>query len=349
MKKATKILPAFNTSVLYSLTQTSTSSLFAGSSLSFEFFRLSNTPKESSLSDLTSSLPSAPDLAYRGSHGSREAIEALQTDCLGKSSVQDKKASSLSLPSYVRDNNSRYFFSLTPCRTTVQPYAAGLSLIPCKGVIWVTGLPKVFVRPQKLLHLNRPMFEKDDQIQVDGTSLDEARTFQSITTMTERNNELTAVVGTSSKENWSLKPSRDVMSLIQVCGPGRILSRFMSSSQPFKIKEWHNPQFARRVWALDIVTAPRTDYDMMNKNAKQLKLITPGSRLLTLEDACAICSVPELESLNDSHTVGETLQFNQVPKHIPVGDARQLSKFLLSQIEKSATLQAIVSAYRFTI
>ncbi|MCW8385165.1 hypothetical protein OQJ15_02475 [Fluoribacter dumoffii] len=100
---------------------------------------LSSKEVEEGVAQLHESLPSDPDLIFRGTEGTKEVHEAMSIDRLGMSSVQKQKLPSTDIVDYIVSNESSCFFSASPCRYTVQNYAAGLPIIPCRGFIWVMG------------------------------------------------------------------------------------------------------------------------------------------------------------------------------------------------------------------
>ncbi|KGP63206.1 hypothetical protein EP47_04375, partial [Legionella norrlandica] len=283
------------------------------------------------------------DLIFRGTIGTKEVEEAMTSDFLGMSSIQRRKAASFNIVDYIRSNNSRFFFSMTPCRDTVKPYATGLPIIPCKGFIWVTNIPMVYTRPQKLLYLNREMFDEYDQRKIKEQDLEAPQRYDLITEMTANNNEITAIVGGTKADNWAFQVSRDVKKIVQVVGPGRILGPFMSSSQPVHVKDWENPEFQKRVWAMEVILCgdDPIDYEKMFKKACEMGLISKDERLLTIEDARAVANSEELEELNKTHKISETHRLEKVPKEIPLGHKEALLEHMISEIKQAPTLEKI--------
>jgi len=293
---------------------------------------------------LTTRLPSAPDLIYRGSMGTKEIIYVLETNYLGTESSVSRKSSSLDIVEYIRENDSKYFLSFSPCKETVKPYAAGLSMLPCKGYIIVTGLPKVYTIPQKLLHLNRDIFSAYNHQQQDKISRANAEgithAFEDIIDMTANNNEITAVLYSSAQEDWRPVVSEDLMSIFEVSGPGRILSQFMSATQIAYLREWDNPDFTKRIYALEIVLYghdPR-DLAIMNDNAHETRLITKDERLITLDDARTVINSGELDKLNALYTTTETQRIASVPKSIAIGDQNALVEYMTAKLKECPLL-----------
>ena len=341
--KVSKIPKYFNSSVLMALRGNSRSSLF--NKFDSTYLKLSATEKSQSLTQLNTSLPSGPDILYRGTTGSKEVEEVLETDSWNMSSVQRRKASNHDIVDYIRENNSRFFLSTTPCPDTVTPYAAGLPLIPCTGFIFVTGLPKVYTRPQKILLLNKEIFEAYDKMKIEQQAQDAPTRYDPITAMTQGNNECTVILGAKPGDNWGYKVSQDVMKLIQVRGPGRILGAFMSSNEIVHVKDWINPVFRKRVWSMEVILSggdPK-DYDKMFRRAREYGLIGRDQRLLTLEDASAVADAEELDEINEKYKVDTTHQLVQVPREIAIGHKEALIEYMLPEIKNTATLEEIIT------
>lgn len=97
---------AFNQGVLSSLG--SRSSLFGKLDMTYPL--LSSTQRDEGIEQLHNSLPTAPDLTFRGTEGVKEVVEAMSTDSLGFSSVQKEKIPSTDIVDYTESNESSCFF-----------------------------------------------------------------------------------------------------------------------------------------------------------------------------------------------------------------------------------------------
>lgn len=288
---------------------------------------------------LKNQLPSGSDIIYRGSEGSDEILDLLVSNRLGKNFAHNTKLESLDIVDYIRNNDSRYLLSFSPCKETAKPYAAGLSVVPCKGHIIVTGLPKVYTIPHKLLYLNEEMFKRYDRRQHNETTNNQ-HAYQSIVTMTQNNNEITAVLGISEKDDWRPVVSEDLMSIFEVCGPGRILSKFMSANEIAYVKEWKNPDYTRRIYAIEIVIAESPDdLKSMNSNAQQMRLINSNERLITIDDAKVLLRSGKLDELNELYKTSETQRISSVPKNIAIGDQAALVAFVTTQLKANPQIE----------
>lgn len=303
------------------------------------------------IEELTAKLPTGPDVLYRGSEGTNEIIDAMQSNFLGKLFKCNSKAASFDIAGYIRNNDSKFFLSFSPCKETVKPYAAGLSVIPCKGYIMVTGLPKVYTIPHKLLYLNRGMFERCDDAQMKRRDLDDPRAYQSIIRMTENNNEVTAILGASEQDDWRPVVANDVKRVIEVCGPGRICSKFMSSNEVAYVREWENLGFSKRIYALEAVfyggPGHFEDFEMMNEKARDMRLMNKDERLITLEDVPGV--IRELDKLNELYDTTETQRITSVPKNIGLGDKNTLTEFMIEKLKAGKTLTEKQELRRFSI
>lgn len=333
--------PIFNQKVLATLTKPSHQ--FFWDKLDISYASLSSKEITMGAEHLHHSLPSASDLLFRGTEGTKEVLEAMATDYLGMSSVQRKKTSSHDLVSYLVDNDSKYFFSTSPCKYTAKPYAAGISIIPCRGFIWVTGLPKVYTIPQKHLFLNEEMFESYTKKKIRELELGEK--YYPIKETAANNNEVTVIVGAQKDDNWALKVSEDVMKIIQVRGPGRLLGKFMPSDEIVHVQDIENPGFKKRVWSLEVVFsdgAIMRDFDKMNARARKSSLIGTHERLLTIHDAASIVDSEELEEFNTLYRVLHTLRISKVHKDIPLGRKDALIRCIADQIRGAKNLEETV-------
>lgn len=291
---------------------------------------------------LTQRLPTGSDIIYRGTEGTPEIECIMRTDRMGQSISQSRKAPTTDIARYVDDNNSRFYHSYSPCRETVKPYAAGLSIVPCRGYIIVSGLPKVFTVPHKLSYLNEDMFLRYAKWKIDSMSSDDTTGHRGILEMTRGNNEFTAILGTSAQDDWRIVASDEVHSVFEVCGPGRLLSKFIASSELAYIRDWQNEGFSRRIYAIetviyDEITHPH-ELESMNEKAREMGLIGPDERLITLSDASAVMNSGELDQLNLLYTTTETMRFSSVPKSIAIGDKDALVAYMTEQLQSSPLL-----------
>ncbi|WP_454783241.1 hypothetical protein [Legionella sp. WA2022007384] len=331
----------FNQRVLKSLTQTSHS--FFSDKLDITYASLSSKEIKIGAEQLHHSLPSGSDFLFRGTEGTKEVFEAMTSNYLGMSSVQRKKSSNHDIVSYLVDNDSKYFFSTSPCKYTAKPYAAGISIIPCRGFIWVTGLPKVYTIPQKHLFLNEELFDNYTIKKI--KELEKEEKHYPIKETAAGNNEVTIIIGATKDDNWALKVSEDVMKVIQVRGPGRFLGKFMPSTEIVHVQDIENPDFKKRVWSLEVVFSDgRTseDFERMNKRARELGLIGIHERLLTIHDAASVVDSEELEELNTRYRIPTTLRVAKVHKDIPLGLKDPLIQCIAAEIRGNKTLEEIV-------
>lgn len=331
---------AFSSSVLKSITG-QRNSLFTAVSKSTNFIMPQKRTQQISM--LRENLPIEEDLIFRGTEGTREVEHIMATNRMGLPFTSNKKASSLDIVGYIRDNDSKYFLSFSPCKETVKPYAVGLSLIPKEGFILVTGLPKVFTVPHKLLHLNEKLFDEYDALQHAIADQDNPKSYQSIAVMTKNNNEITAVLGTSEKEDWRPVASEDIASVVQIHGLGRILSKVMASNEPALVSKWDNPGYIKRIYSLEITftshqSSPE-ELAEMNKKAVTMKLIPENERLLTLDDAKAVMHSGILDDLNQQYQSERTHVFKSVPSNIAVGNQEALCEHMVNVLMTGGKLE----------
>lgn len=289
---------------------------------------------------LRDKIPTGNSLIYRGSEGASEVLATMKSKKIGRKAEESRKSPSHDIVAYIRDNDSKFFLSFTPCKETVKPYTVGLSLIPKKGYIFVTALPKVYTTPQKLLLLNEKMFERYDKMMINSMPIEEARGYQSIVTMTRGNNEITGIVGSSVKDDWRSEVNKRMHSVIEVCGPGRILSPVMSSNHPAHVREWINHDFSPELVAMDIVYSDTPEeYEEMNEKAVDMGIIQKGERLLTLPDACAVMYSGQLDEWEEQFITVDTTKVASIPKQIKQGDTPALLEYMEDQLKSNPSVQ----------
>lgn len=289
---------------------------------------------------LRDGIATGDSLIYRGSEGPDEVLPTMKSGYIGRKPEHSKKSPSHDIVGYIRDNDSKYFLSFTTCKETVKPYTVGLSIIPKKGYIFVTGFPLVYTVPQKLLILNPKMFERYDKMMINSMPMEEARAYQSIITMTQNNPEITCITGASPKDDWRSRVDKRMHSVIEVCGPGRILSPFMSSNQPAHSREWLNPDFSPELIAMDIVFyGDDYEYQEMNEKAADMGITKKGERLLDLRDACAVMYSGQLDTWNAQFVTQETTKVVAVPKKIKPGDTSALLEYFDSLLKANHSVK----------
>lgn len=312
--------------------------LSTGSSLSkIDILKRIQQIPETNIMSLHRSMPEGPDVLYRGTEGRSEIVAAFAKNILGRD-VNASHFGNYDLVTFIEKNVNNNFLSATPCPYTVPAYAAGLSLIPTDGFVIALGLPKVFTKPQKLLHLNPRLFELYDQENAANIHSEDGRALRSIIPLAQNNIEWTIITRGPQGEDWQPRPSSDIMKLIHVCGPGRMLQPFMSSSELLHVDELVNEQFKKRVFSMEVVMCEnRSDLEGMNDVASKTGLILPESRLLTLEDAAAIMNMQDLEEYNATHEISETIVFDAVPREIRLGDQKALTEYVIETCNQKAS------------
>ncbi|KTD19914.1 hypothetical protein [Legionella londiniensis] len=295
------------------------------------YFKLTSEERRKGYQEVIASLPESPDFVYRGTTGNAEVLHAIETGCLGRAPKECKKSDCLNLVAYVEKNDSKFFYSTTPCPTTVMGYTEGLSVIPTVGNILVMNQPKVFVRPQKMLVLYPEMFSEYDEKNYQSIAYGDGPRQIPIAERTLHNNEVTGILGLSVKDDWRLTTSKDLAKIIQVYAPGRLLGLFMSAKEPVHVQQWDNPQFRKRACSLEVMVDnghPQA-VEVMNERAVEFGLINKNQRLLTLKDAYALLTAEEFARFEDYETEHTEL-FSEVPKEIREGDAKELFDYTQS-------------------
>ncbi|HHF7374649.1 hypothetical protein [Legionella bozemanae] len=336
--KASKLLPGFAQTVYHDIYPHASRYTFKHAlKMDTTYLQYQAQQRTQRIQLLRDSIPTSPNLIYRGSEGMDEVLSTMKTNRVGRKPAESKKSTSFDIVGYIRDNDSRYFLSFTPCKETVKPYTVGLSLIPKKGYIFVTGLPMVYTTPQKLLLLNEKMFKRYDQRMIDAMPQDDVRGYQSIVTMTQNNNEITGIIGGSAKDDWRSEVNKRMHSVIEVCGPGRIASSVMSSAEPAHVRHWQNPDFSPELVAVDVVFFDTPEeYEEMNEKARDMRLICKGERLPTLSDVQAL--IKQLNDWGDIYRTSETMKVTAFPSQIKPGHKEGLVEHLDAQIKANSSI-----------
>ncbi|OEH48884.1 hypothetical protein lpari_00131 [Legionella parisiensis] len=200
----------------------------------------------------------------------------------------------------------------------------------------------MYTIPQKHLFLNEEMFDNYTKMII--KKLEEGEKYYPIKETTAQNNEVTVIVGARKDDNWAFKVSEDVMKIIQVRSPGRVLGKFTPSNESVHVDDIENPCFKKRVWSLEVVLSDgilMKDFDRMNERARALGLIGKDERLLTIHDAERIVDSEELDQLNTYYRTPYTHRILKVHKDIPLGFKDPLIQCIVAQIRGTNTLEEI--------
>ncbi len=331
-KAIEKIIPLYNRAVLAGIQAIQSDRPAALVAAKYTSRYLIDSKEYPALPDLGALLGRDEGLMYRGMAGLDEVYASARRDYFEKKAcVEDDTG--YDLVAYVRANKNLNFLSFSPCIETVRAYALGLSLIPSFGNIMETSYPRVFTKPQKLLHLDRSLFHLYAASISDSTHIEDVGTYQPMTEMAENNNEITVILRSNDGQDWRPNFSTDVRKTVLIWGPGKVLNLFMPSTQAIQLDMWENPDFKKRALSVEVVLAPGPHMSIANEKAIELGLITEGERLLTLEDASAIWRNNDYEDF----VLDETLQLERVPSFIKEGDEHALVDYVketLQDLEK---------------
>ncbi|KTD05343.1 hypothetical protein OQJ19_12885 [Fluoribacter gormanii] len=302
--------------------------------------------------ELLRSLPVGEGIIYRGTAGISEIVEIMRSGEMGTGKYA-RRTETLQIPEFIEVNDSRFLLSASPCPQTVQDYAEGLSVIPTKGYIIVMGMPKVFIRPQLVLHLDRELYEEYAQAKIAREEEGMRGAYKPIVATAQGNNEVTIILGTSKRDNWRPEIGTDVMKIVEITAPGKFLGKYMAAKRVHS-RTIDNEEYVQRPWAIEVATTRHSvlpdfkpAYERMNRRADELGLMTLSAserRLLTIDDAEAIMRSGVLEEFAQRYTSGKTLVFREVPKEIPIGHADALNEFMISELKSDPTLREMMRA-----
>lgn len=265
---------------------------------------------------------------FRGTMGNSELESAIKNKTLGYDFYRSGKNTDLDLVSHVRDNASALFLSASSCPYTAKPYASCISSWPCRGFILIFGMPKVTTVPHKLLKINPKVFaDYDDHMLAHSHSIENGGTkYHSIRDIVRDNNETTIVLSNlRGNTNWKPTLNHDVIQVVEILGPGKLIGSIMAFSEPIYLGHIENHHFKPRKYSVEIVLHCDDDMEKSQENAISHGLIQPGNRFLTLEDATAIDQSGLLDvRIEDDATTAHTLRLSEVPASIPIGDVGKL-------------------------
>lgn len=319
------------------------SSMFASyRDLDTRVFKMSAQQKMDAKQLVDDRLPDNPNLCLRGSIGLEEAKNAAKSQRFGRTCAKSRRPFSLDVPEYVIDHNSSgNFFSLSQCKYTVKPYSSGLAILPSLGVIFVSALPKVVVRPQVNHFLNPEMTNRAFERIMKSRELQgiEGRP-PSLSETIEGNNEVTQVIGFAPGEDLRLDVNQHMHSVVVVSGPGRVAGKFQACSNPVFVTSIENPDFQYTPFSLEIQFGYEDETELMTKRAVEMGLIEKGQRIVVEKDARALLENGVLDQANPDGV--ETLKIMSVPASIAIGDGLELASFLMQK--KDMQLSATESA-----
>ena len=299
----------------------------------------SQKPKPVSLTDIFKGLQDQRNLIFRGSTGHAEIKHIMTTNYIAPSYHENEKLESIDLLAHIEKNDRKPFLSAAPCPYAALPYAVGFPMLPSHGYIIVMSLPRVYTRPQMLLHLDPEQCKRYDQQTIMNSSLADGMIggdkHRSIIRTAERNNEVSIVLYANENIDWRSTADSDIFKVIQLHTPGKIIGSVRTSKEQFYTNIWTNKSFEQRAFAIEIVCSAIEDLDKISKRAINLRIIEKGHRVLHLEDAKAVDKSPELE-LFDVSLTGGTHEFMSVPESISLGDRDALIGYMCDTLEDIA-------------
>ncbi|QLZ67250.1 hypothetical protein FOLKNPGA_00015 [Legionella sp. PC1000] len=292
-----------------------------------------------SFTSMLSSLPSEKDMVHRGMAGLKE-VESIATHGKFGAGKYTKRPYHLDIAQFIHDPKCCMFLSTSPDPHTVKEYMIGFQLITAKGAITSMCLPSVYIRPQTARHVDEDMFrhyQKVLEFQVEHGNRTQS---EDILRLAEGNNETTAILGETQKDDWRPKFHLDLHSMVLVRGAGKIMSGF-TKADTIDTVTIVNPHFRKRIMAIEIFSTALGSgamYDKyfakMNDRAKGLGLINSDNRMLTLRDASDLMNSPEYQELLEKYqALGETMVLQSVPKNIRTTE--ELVKFVAFLIESN--------------
>lgn len=241
------------------------------------------------------------------------------------------KRKHLHMPEHVQENNSRLLLSFSHDPMVAARYA-GVDLIPKHYALVKTNIPPVFTIPDTHAKLDQSVFDLYHH-EFRNRERHEAMEFNcnyrppiNPSELCEEQKEVDLVINTAKGEcDFRPKGIEMLVSAHFICGGFRSYS-FLSNPKPIHF----NP--IRRDWAIEILCpTDEMNYSKMTASSRNLGLIPPGSRPLTIDDAVALFPYfmdAYAPSFKITHNHVHILKF--VPDSCEVG-SRQAVQFLLNE------------------
>ncbi|MCL9683637.1 hypothetical protein [Legionella maioricensis] len=293
-------------------------------------------------------LPNEKGIVYRGMAGFEEA-SSLATEGKFGAGKYSRRPFTLNLAQFVDKPNSSAFLSTSPHGHTVKQYMMGFQLIIAKGAIASMCYPAVIIRPQTAMLVDPHLFKIYQDTLDDAVGLGNRTGSENIFTLTQGNNEITAVLGATEEDDWRPIVDTDLHSIVLVQGAGRILSGF-TKAETVNTTTIVNPFYRKRIMSIELLSIVSGKGGMageilktVNERAQELGLVEETDRGLTLADVTKLMESPKYQELTKKYTTtGETMILQSVPKNIPVG-SEELVEYVAFLIESNPLKELITS------
>ncbi|WP_454783701.1 hypothetical protein [Legionella sp. WA2024007413] len=249
-----------------------------------------------------------------------------------------QKQDHYNIPEHVILNNTTKFGAFTPSLQVGGTYASMSTIVPSSGAIVTTNLPPFFVNPKEILGTHEELYKRFKKRYDLETEMNTE--FQGLTDVIEtagKNIEIT-MIRNFGKKYVGLELN-DVKDIHLLTVPGQILCSWTSINTPLHEVSFENPEYKLRVCSVKVGFAEHDayladEYDLVNQRNRDIGLIPPEGRVITMHEAKYLAKSGLLELLNNMYeNDDETYVFSHVPSDIPVNDIDAIREYMLKTIE----------------
>ncbi len=249
-----------------------------------------------------------------------------------------KKISHYNIAEHVVVNNSSQFISFTPSLALGARYASTSTIIPTSGAILETNLPPFFINSKEVLATHPELYRRYQQRQERDKGINDTVAFMGIDGVMETtlgNSEITMI--NKLGRTYVGLGMQDIRAAHILTVPGKML-HWMSIKTPVHEVCIENPEFKPRVCAVKVGFTENDNYlkeefELVNQRNREMGLIPPESRVITMHEAKYLAQSGILDLLNDMYDIDETHVFSHVPSSIPVNDKEALMGYMIQTIE----------------
>ncbi|HHT0591824.1 TPA: hypothetical protein ACTXXA_000778 [Legionella anisa] len=249
-----------------------------------------------------------------------------------------KKQNHYNIAEHVIVNNSSKFISFTPSLSLGARYTSTSTIIPTSGAILETNLPPFFINSKEILATHPELYRRYQARQERDKGVNEAVAFMGLDGVMETtlgNSEITMI--NKLGRTYVGLGMQDIRAAHILTVPGKML-HWMSIKTPVHEICIENPEFKPRVCAIKVRFTENDNYleeefELVNQRSREMGLIPPESRVITMHEAKYLAQSGLLDLLNNMYDTDETHVFSHVPSSIPVNDKEALMGYMIQTIE----------------
>ncbi|WP_058520364.1 hypothetical protein [Legionella tucsonensis] len=249
-----------------------------------------------------------------------------------------KKQHHYNIAEHVVINNNSKFISFTPSLALGVRYASTGTVIPTSGAILETNLPPFFINSKEILATHPELYQRYQKRQERDKGLNDAVAFMGTDGVVETtlgNSEIT-MINKLGKIYVGLG-MHDIRAAHILTVPGKML-HWISIKTPVHETCIENPEFKPRVCSVKVGFTENDnfleeEFELVNQRNREMELIPPDARVITMHEAKYIAQSGLLDLLNDMFDIDETHIFSHVPSSIPINDKEALMEHMVKTIQ----------------